>query len=290
MARVTRLAVAILVFTIAGYEPAFADGLTYSLFDAVPAEALRPMDTDRPNVTNTPHTIDAGHLQIETGLVDYAHFCDPASGSDDSSDMLVLGRMNFRLGLLDRLEANLVVDARDFLWNRDNLARTKTAINGPGDVIAGGKLNLWGDNGSDAPWATALALQPQVKIPAAPDMLGNGHPEYFVGLPFLVNLVDGFHLGLQTVVSQERNLANTGYVTGSENSASLDRVFFEKFDIYLEYASHVTTERGAKSQQTVDLGTTYPMTDDIVLDTGINVGLNRASRAVEWLAGFSVRF
>ena len=31
------------------------------------------MDTDRPNITNTPHTIDAGHLQIEAGAADYAY-------------------------------------------------------------------------------------------------------------------------------------------------------------------------------------------------------------------------
>ena len=269
--------------------PAFADDPA-TLFNPVPADALRGMDTDRPNVTNTPHTIDAGHLQIETGLFDYTHAHDAAGGSDDSTDTLALGHFNFRLGVLDALEINAGIDARDFFWNRDRVAAQSTRASGLGDLVVGGKLNLWGNDGSDAPWATALAVQPQIKIPTARAPIGNRHSEYFFGVPFLVNLVADFHLGLQTIVSRERNLANTGYATGWRSSASVDHILFGQLDAYLEYAAHVTTEHGAPAQQTIDIGATYPLNDNLVLDTGVAFGATKAAPAFEWTAGFSVRF
>jgi hypothetical protein len=95
---------------------------------------------------------------------------------------------------------------------------------------------------------------------------------------------------LQSTISWERSFYNTGDVTGWQNSASLDRVFFDKYDIYLEYWSHISTERHQEAQQTLDVGFTYPVNDNIVLDTGLNFGLNKASTTFEWLAGISVRF
>jgi hypothetical protein len=44
------------------------DKWQYNLFNPTPTDLLSGMDSDRPNITNTPHTIDAGHLQIETGV------------------------------------------------------------------------------------------------------------------------------------------------------------------------------------------------------------------------------
>jgi hypothetical protein len=61
-------------------------------------------------------------------------------------------------------------------------------------------------------------------------------------------------------------------------------------DVYLEYASDVTTESHAEAEQTIDVGGTYPLTDSVVLDTGVNFGLNKASDNVEVVAGISVRF
>jgi hypothetical protein len=91
-------------------------------------------------------------------------------------------------------------------------------------------------------------------------------------------------------VTQQRNQANTGYSTGWENSASLDRVLLGLFDVYLEYASRVAAERHASTQQTIDVGLTYPVTSSLVLDSGVNFGLNATSPTTEWMTGASIRF
>lgn len=259
------------------------------LFNPTQAAAMRGMDTDRPNKTNTPHTVDAGHAQLELGFFDHVYRRDQEEGIDQTSNALALGRVNLRLGLSDDLELNLAFDSYDLLWNRDHLARQSLRASGFGDTVLGGKLALWGNGGSDEAWATGLAIQPQLKLPTARRDIGNGHVEFFLGFPFLIALPGDLHLALQSTVSHERNSANTGAAAGWQNSASLDRVFWG-FDLYLEYWSHVSTERHRQAQQTIDVGFVYPLTENMTLDLGAAFGLNKSSNTAEWLAGMSVRF
>ena len=266
------------------------DKSRYDLFHPVPENALRGMDTDRPNITNTPHTVDPGHIQIETGLYDASHFHDRSHGGDVVTNTLTLGHINARLGVSDRFEINAAIDSYNRVKSTDNLAGQTTKLGGFGDTVIGGKLNLWGNESGDDPWASGFALQPQVKLPTAQSGLGNNHVEWAVGAPFLVNLIGGFHLGLETALGQERNTANSRYVVGWQNSASLDHVIFGAVDVYLEYAMHVTGEMGTQPQQSVDIGFTYPITDNLVIDSGVFIGTNKATPGIEWTSGISFRF
>ena len=266
------------------------DKSQFTLFNPTPADQLRDMDTDRPNKTNTPHTIDAGHLQIEIGAFDYDFYRDQYDAANARTETLDLGQFNFRLGILDNLELNAVVNSFDFLRNTDYTANQSSRQNGFGDTIVGGKLNFWGNETGDTVWATALGIQPQFKIPTARENIGNGHPELFIGFPFLMNLPAGFHLGLQPTISWERNSTDTGNVAGWQNSISVDRIILGNFDVYLEYWMHVSTQTHQESQQTLDVGFTYPINDNVVLDTGANIGLNKSSDTLEWVAGISLRF
>ena len=266
------------------------DKSRYDLFHPVPQDALRGMDTDRPNLTNTPHTIDAGHLQIETGLYDASHFHDRTHGGDVVTDTLSLGRINARLGLTDRFEINAAIDSYNRVTSIDNLAGQTTKLRGFGDTVIGGKINLWGNEGGDDAWTSGFALQPQMKLPTAQTGIGNNHVEWTVGAPFVVNLVGGFHLGLETALGQERNTSNSHSVVGWQNSASLDHVIFGAVDVYLEYAMHVTAERGTQPQQSVDIGFTYPVTDNLAIDSGVFIGVNKATPRIEWTSGISFRF
>src|SRR5262249_25819964 len=48
------------------------DKSQYKLFNPTPANCLREFDPDRPDVTDNPFTIDAGHIQFESSLFSYA--------------------------------------------------------------------------------------------------------------------------------------------------------------------------------------------------------------------------
>jgi len=274
--------------TPAGAAPPDKGG--YTLWNPTPRDQMRDMDTDRPNKTNTPHTIDAGHFQLETGLADYLYFRNQSNGADAQSQTWSVGQVNLRVGVLNKLEVNAGVTSYIFQRFHDNLTGQTSRQSGLGDTIVGGKLNLWGNDGADGTWATALAIQPQVKLPTAHRVLGTGHTEVVVGVPFSLNLPGDVHLGLQTTPGWVRNSDNTGYVTSWQNSLTVDRVFFSHWDVYAEFWSQVTTERHREGQGTVDLGVIYQMTRNLSWDMGVNLGINKASPTVEWTVGVSLRY
>lgn len=45
------------------------DSVRYSFFNPVSRALMREMETDRPDVTESSYTVDAGHFQYETDLV-----------------------------------------------------------------------------------------------------------------------------------------------------------------------------------------------------------------------------
>jgi hypothetical protein len=261
----------------------------YTLFNPTPVNEMRDMETDRPDKTDDPITIDAGHLQIETGVFDYDYYQDHYKMDNARTETLDFGQSEFRLGLLNNTELDVEIDSYDFLRNTDYVAHQSMRQNGVGDLVVGGKFNFWGNDQSDDVWDTALGIEPEFKFPTARQDIGNGHAEFFFGIPFEVNLPAQIGLTAETTVSWQRNSADDGDVTGWQNSVSFDRVF-SKFDVYLEYWSSVSTERNQEAQQTLDVGFTYPLAKNVVIDTGLNFGLNRASDTFEWTSGVTVRF
>src|SRR4051795_2958892 len=71
----------------------------YTLFNRTPANLMRELQTDRPSKTEDPHTVDAGHLILESELVGYVY-----GDSDARTDAWSFMSTNFRLGLLNNTE------------------------------------------------------------------------------------------------------------------------------------------------------------------------------------------
>ncbi len=266
------------------------DKSQYTLFNPVPTDLLREMATDRPDKTDSPTTIDAGHLQIETGVIDYDYDRDKFEGDNDLNESIGLGEVEFRLGILNYLELDLEIDSYDFLSETDYNAGKSRRQQGFGDMTIGESLNFWGNDDSDNVWDTAFGLEADLKIPTAQKDIGNGYPEAFFGFPLAVNLPGDFEGGAETIVSWERNSINDDYVTGWQNMAEIDRVIFAGLDVYAEYWMHTSTERHLEAQMSADFGFTLPVVDNVVLDAGVNVGLNHATDSLEATSGITVRF
>ncbi|MFN9973748.1 MAG: transporter, partial [Phycisphaerae bacterium] len=63
---------AIVCLCLLSSTAAGSDKSAFHLFNPTPRELLREVDTDRPDTTESPHTVDAGHFQIEFSFVDYS--------------------------------------------------------------------------------------------------------------------------------------------------------------------------------------------------------------------------
>jgi hypothetical protein len=275
--------------TAAKAPEAAPDKSGYWLFKPVPKDLMRDMDTDRPDKTNGPYTIDAGHLQLEMGLADYAYARERSGKSDVRTDTWGLGEADLRIGVFSNVELDVGTTAFTMVSTHDVLAGTTDHAQGMGDTPVGFKMNFWGNDAGDAPWTTAFGMQALVKIPTAPGSIGNRHGEGSLGFPLAVALPADFHLTIEPLAVWERNRDNTASKGAFENGVVVDHtIFFEKLDAYVEYWTHLA--RGEKGQGTVDWGLVLQVAPNVTVDTGFAFGVNDASPRVEWTVGASIRF
>jgi hypothetical protein len=135
------------------------DKTAYNLFNRTPRELWRSISPDRPDVVESPHTVDAGVFQIETNLVQYTH--DGWNSSDTTVDTLKIGGdTNFKMGLLHNWDLQLIFTPYTY-ERKDPAAGPSTSTDGFSDLLLQTKLNLWGNDGG----ATAFAVTPFIRIP-----------------------------------------------------------------------------------------------------------------------------
>lgn len=269
------------VGTNAGNVPARADDKgQYNLFNPTPRELMREMSTDRPDTTESPATVDAGHVQIETSIFDYGR----TRQSGVTEEVFTWGAMNVKLGLLNNTDIQFVFDAYTEVRTNDHAADTTETVEGFSDLQVRLKVNLWGNDGG----RTALAFFPFIKIPTGSD-LSNDNVEGGVILPFSVELNDRVGLGLMFETDFVYDEESRGYEAEFVHTAVLGFSLTDKLGAFIEYAG-IAGSTDFAYQAIADGGFTYAVTEDLRLDAGVRVGLNEAAEDFGAFAGLSVRF
>ena len=253
-----------------------------NLFNPVPDAWLRELTPDRPDKTESPYTVDAGHFQLEMDFANYTY--DQTSGT--TMRAWNVAPVNFKAGLFNQVDVQFVFD--NYLNVRtENHATGATIVqSGIGDFTTRLKINLWGDDGGK----TAFALLPFVKFPTSTENLGNNAIEGGVIFPLAVKLPDDFDLGLETAVSFLRDDSDSNYHADFINSITLDHAIIGKLSGYLEFFSDISAERHAGWIGTVDTGLEFLVTKNVQLDCGCNFGVTRAADDFNPFAGITVRF
>lgn len=253
-----------------------------SLFHPTPAKDMRELTPDRPDKTESPYTVDAGHLQME---MDFANFTyDRTDGA--TTRAWNIAPVNFKIGLLNNTDLQFIFDSYLQVRTEGGTAGGTMTQSGVGNFTTRLKVNLWGDDGGQ----TAFALLPFVKFPTSTDHLGNQAVEGGLIFPLAVKLPADFDLGLETAVGFFWNENDNGYHSEFINSITFGHAIVGKLSGYLEFFSSVSAERHSGWVGTVDVGLEYLVTKNVQLDCGCNLGVTRAADDVNPFAGITVRF
>ncbi len=263
-----------------------ADKSRYHLFNPTPLALMRDMSTDRPDKTESPYTVDAGHFQVELDLVSYSYDRHNTAFDGTRVETFAYAPVNLKVGLCNRVDLQLVVQSYNEVRTRDLAAGTVTRQRGFGDVIPRLKVNLWGNDGG----RTAFAVMPYAKLPTNQDQLGNNSVEGGVILPLAIELPRGWGMGVMTQLDYNRDGAGDGYHPEFVNTITFSRDIIGKLGGYVEFFSSVSTERGAPWVGTADLGLTYGLTRNLQLDAGVNIGVTRSADDFNPFIGLSWRF
>ncbi|HWA26133.1 MAG TPA: transporter [Lacunisphaera sp.] len=252
---------------------------------AAGAAELRELSTDRPDQTESPQTVDAGHWQIETDLVNYTRDHNRTGGGDLVTRDLTVGAIDLKYGLTDRMDVQVVVDPYVNSRVTDRMAGLTTRASGFGEVTTRLKFNFWGNDGG----STACAIMPFVKWPLSASGVRNGETEGGVMLILGYELPAGWGSAMMTEVEWVDDGAG-GRDVEWVNSITFAHDLTARLGGYVELFTVTGKAPGCKWQVQFDVGLTYAVSPDIQLDAGCNFALTRAAPDFQPFVGFSRRF
>ena len=262
-----------------------ADKREFTLFNPTPRKLMREMSTDRPDTTESPISVDAGHVQFELSLVDYAYNDD---GGERTETLSVLPS-NIKVGLLNNVDIQFVFTPH---------VRETIRADGDKDTLDGFsddtqirlKVNLWGNDGPQPGFGdTAFAIMPFIKFPTGSGAFTNDHVEGGVIFPLAIALPGDFGLGLMAEVDFVYN--DDDYGVEFVHTATIGHVIpgFEKLGGYIEYVGIAPHDTGRTYQAIGSGGLTYAVSDDWILDGGVTVGLSDSADDFTIFVGTSFR-
>ena len=263
-----------------------ADKSGYTLFNPTPAALMREFNPDRPDFTESPFTVDAGHFQLEMGFFSFTR--NTAGGV--RTDATVYGSFNAKLGVLNNMDIEFVLDPYTVIQSRTPGFGTST-VRGVGDALIRLKVNLWGNDGPQpGTGPTAFGLLPFVKIPTADRDIGNRRVEGGLILPLSVSLPGDFDLSAMVEIDFLRNEANTHYGTEYVQSVSLSHKIVGQLAGYVEYVGMSPLRTGNSYRAYFSTGLMYQAGKNLEFDAGTLIGLSGKSDAFNVFSGFTVRF
>ncbi len=261
------------------------DKAGYTLFQPTPAAELRELSTDRPDQTESPYTVDAGHWQIEADLVNYTSDHDRSGGGDVRTKDLSLATLNLKAGLTNRVDLQLMIDPYVSSKAEDRVAGTTAKASGFGDVTTRLKVNFWGNDGGP----TAFAVMPFVKWPLSASGVRNGETEGGVIFILGYELPQGWGSAVMTEVDWVSDGAG-GHDTEWINSITFAHNIASKLGGYVELFTVAGNAAGFKTQVQLDFGLTYAVSDNTQLDLGCNFGVTKSAPDYQPFVGVSRRF
>lgn len=260
----------------------------YTLLNPTPPEAMREMTADRPDTTESPITVDAGHVQVELSFVDYAY------NKDDGvrTQRLAALPTNIKIGVLNNVDVQFVFTPYERI-EIDAPAGDDVAEGFSGDTQIRVKINLWGNDGPDPAYGnTAFGIMPFVKFPTGPEELSNDHVEGGLILPLAIELPHEWSLGLMAEIDAVYNEADGDYGVAFVHSATLGHAIpgVKGLDGYIEYVGIAPIDTGDTYQAVFSAGLTYSLTPNWIIDAGGTVGISDSADDFSAFVGTSFRF
>jgi hypothetical protein len=257
------------------------DSTHFSWRKPVPRNRLRELQPDRPGVTESPFTVDAGHFQLE---MDALRLTNSGSGNDDQNRELHLAYSMLKLGLSRRTDLQLEVPLYSVAKQRATDADDwQERHAGFGDVTVRVKHNFVGD---DQQGTFAMSVIGYVRLPTG-GAVGDGAAEYGVVLPLDVELSDKANLEAQLGTELNYDRESGQRFVRFMPSTALEYDFTEKLGLVTEAVAMWNTEQRRWLAST-NIAPILKLTSNLQLDLGTHLALNRLSDH-EYFVGVTFR-
>ncbi|GAB2771456.1 hypothetical protein HNQ93_000628 [Hymenobacter luteus] len=255
------------------------DSAHFNLFKPVPRNQLRPLRPDRPGVTESPFTVDAGHFQTETDAI---RLVNEREGTSRGRELKV-AYTTLKLGLSRRTDVQVEMplykvekerEAGETAWQRQASF---------GDVALRLKHNFLGD---DQEGPVAMAVVAYTRLPTG-GKTGSGAVEGGLIVPVNIELPDRFNLDLQVQGDLNYDREQGKHYARVMPSIALDHEFTDVFSFLVEGVTQWDAQRrGWRSS--LNLAPIFTLNENLQVDFGTHLALSKETDR-EFFVGFTFR-
>lgn len=250
----------------------------YSLFNPVPRSLMREMETDRPDVTESPYTVDAGHIQYETDLIRLVK----EKSETRKTNTFLINQGNLKIGITG--STAIQIGFQTYGWQKETelSSGSVTTKNGIGDITLRIKQNLIGNDHGNF----ALAILPYVKFPTS---TYNEDSRFEGGLivPMSYKLPGEWKLGFQVEADRLKDQDQQAMHTEFLQTLTLSHPIFKGVDGIAE--TYYTYDfKAHELSNFINAAIQIEVAKDFKLDAGINYGIQHTA-AKQYFIGASYR-
>ncbi|MDF2930917.1 MAG: hypothetical protein K0R36_248 [Chryseobacterium sp.] len=235
----------------------------YSLFHPIPSAQMREMETDRPDVTESPYTVDAGHFQYET---DFMRLIKEKSDMQKTNTFLI-NQANIKIGLTGSTALQIGFQTYGRQKETDVSSGSTETTHGFGDMTLRIKQNIIGNDHGNF----ALAILPYLKFPTSKY---DEESQFEGGLivPMIYKLPGEWNLGFQVEVDRLKDQDHKAMHTEFLQTLTLSHQLIKNVDGIAE--TYYTYDfKAHQFSNFLNAAIQMEVVKDFKLDAGINYGL-----------------
>jgi hypothetical protein len=270
----------LLITTINAFGQVDSTRRSYNLFKPMPKSLLREdMETDRPNVTETPYTIEAGHLQYEADIVNY----ERQRTSQSLQHTWLANQANLKLGLFKNTALQVKIQSYGIEASRDLTTKEEEKSHGFGDITVRVKQNLYGNFDGNF----SIALMPYVKFPTNHYSDNKSYEEGLM-VPMVLKLPQDWKIGLMVEGDRLKDDETEGMHNELLQSLTVSHVLFKKLEVFGE-TYYTYNFKDHHTLNFLDAALEYEIVRDVKVDIGVNYGLQHDAQK-NYFAGIAFRY
>jgi Putative MetA-pathway of phenol degradation len=244
----------------------------YHLFKPVPRENMRSFALDRPDITESAQTVDAGHFQFEGDVVKWVK---ESQGSSPRTINIWSGL--YKMGLSANWDIHLGYE----LFNIYQDTEGEKIDDGAGALTLRLKRNFWGNDGDKK---TTFGAIPYVTFAPGSALEFNDDIQFGVGFPFSYTLTDKLGLGAQPQIDFVPDGAG-GHDLSFFQAIVIGGPLVGELDFYVETVAFFNS---TDNNYLLNGGLIYNISPNVKVDVAGNLGLNKTSPTRAYL-GLSFR-
>ncbi|AMR30076.1 hypothetical protein A0256_00920 [Mucilaginibacter sp. PAMC 26640] len=274
---------AMFTFITFAYTYSFAQDTArkqYHLFKPLPKSLMREdMETDRPNVTESPYTVEAGHFQYE------ADFFNKETLHTEQSiqNTWLINQANLKFGILKNTALQLKIQSYGHEFSQDLVSGDKQKGSGFGDVTLRVKQNLLGNYDGNF----SIAVMPYVKFPIN-RYSDNKNYEEGLMVPMVVKLPHDWRVGIMVEGDRLKDDDTEAMHNELLQSLTVSHVLFKKLEVFGE-SYYTYNFKNHQILNFLDAAFQFEIVSALKVDIGLNYGLQHDA-PTNYFAGIAFRY